>query len=685
MNIITRFAAPLALAVAATGVTALPASAAVPAPPARVLVKGTFTGVDLSWALPAEDATADAVTGFVVHRTANGTDTTFAVPRTEAATYRWVDSQVIAGATYAVSAVSADGEGASSTPAAVGPVTNAIAVVNTVQQADGSTRTYLGQLASQGAQQVVPLATSGPTQQVDPYIAVAPDGARVVFGQAQNSLWVVSGLTPQAQPVRILANSSGIGRKAWSPDGTKIAFERVLSTGESCLEVIGAQGGTPVRVGCGLAGVAWLLDNRTLVTKELTQGRLQQVEARANGAVLKSYPGTELAREVDVSGNGRWIAYLKGTSAAVVPVDGGTPFVGPPIGASAESLSWAEAGTELLVTRQLEQGSVIHVVPVSAEGRITVNSLHYSAPAGEVVRDAIWQGPRVTIGQGPVGPDLSVPFGVTGLTPADIACELDGVRTDHCTSPFRQSGVTAGRHLFRVIVWKAGGLGSTSSYRYLDVDATAPTASLTGPTFAVTKAATAAVTYAGADASGIGSFDVRYRTAAYLGTFGAYITAASATKATSTTLNLVAGNEYCVSVRSRDNAGNVSGWTAERCFSRPLDDRAMTTVGQWTRAGSAAYYAGTVTTTGTKGAALTRTVQGKHLYVVATRCATCGTLQVYYGGRSVGAVSLYKATTEYQAVLALPTPAAFLSGTVQLTVRDAGKTNQIDGLAVRKT
>jgi hypothetical protein len=48
---------------------------------------------------------------------------------------------------------------------------------------------------------------------------------------------------------------------------------------------------------------------------------------------------------------------------------------------------------------------------------------------------------------------------------------------------------------------------------------------------------------------------------------------------------------------------------------------------------------------------------------------------VYYGGRWVGAVSLYKATTDYQAVLALPTPTTYLSGTVQLTVRDAGKSN----------
>jgi hypothetical protein len=76
------------------------------------------------------------MTGFVVNRTANGTNTTFTLPRTEAATYRWVDSQVIAGATYAVSAVSADGEGASSTPAAVGPITNAIAVEGLVPGRD---------------------------------------------------------------------------------------------------------------------------------------------------------------------------------------------------------------------------------------------------------------------------------------------------------------------------------------------------------------------------------------------------------------------------------------------------------------------------------------------------------------------------------------------------------------------
>jgi hypothetical protein len=96
-----------------------------------------------------------------------------------------------------------------------------------------------------------------------------------------------------------------------------------------------------------------------------------------------------------------------------------------------------------------------------------------------------------------------------------------------------------------------------------------------------------------------------------LATFGSYVTAAIATKATSITLNVAAGNEYCVSVRARDVFGTVSGWTAERCFSRPLDDRAMTAVGKWYRGANGVYYLGTVTSSNVNGVSLTRTVQAK--------------------------------------------------------------------------
>jgi hypothetical protein len=157
------------------------------------------------------------------------------------------------------------------------------------------------------------------------------------------------------------------------------------------------------------------------------------------------------------------------------------------------------------------------------------------------------------------------------------------------------------------------------------------------------------------------------------------------TKGTSHTLNLTPGYEYCVSVRARDVLGTTSGWTAERCFSRPLDDRALgaPTAG-WTRASGAGFYLATATHTTTYGASLTRTVQGKRFYLVATRCKTCGVVSVYLGGKYIGAVNLWASTTQRQVVIGLPAQSSVFSGTLTIASRSTGKLIQIDGLAVRR-
>lgn len=201
----------------------------------------------------------------------------------------------------------------------------------------------------------------------------------------------------------------------------------------------------------------------------------------------------------------------------------------------------------------------------------------------------------------------------------------------------------------------------------------------------MTKAATATVTDSGTDNSGIGSYDVRWRIASTAGNFGAYAPVKSGTTATSVSISVAAGYEYCVSVRARDLAGNLSGWTADKCFSRPSDDRLMGAAKGWVRASHRAYYLGTATVTTAKAISVSRSVQAKRLFLIATKCATCGGLNVYYNGKYVGAVNLYKATTEYQAVVPLPVPATFLTGSVLLTTRATGQIHQIDGLAVRRT
>ncbi len=89
--------------------------------------------------------------------------------------------------------------------------------------------------------------------------------------------------------------------------------------------------------------------------------------------------------------------------------------------------------------------------------------------------------------------------------------------------------------------------------------------------------------------------------------------------------------------------------------------------------------------TTTYGASLTRTVQGKRFYVLATKCPTCGTAAVYLGTRYIGAVNLYSTTTQRQVLIALPAQTTLFSGTLKLTSRTAGRLVQIDGLAVRRT
>lgn len=548
----------------------------------------------------------------------------------------------------------------------------------------GVSRTFLGQIAVQGATQVIPLATSGPTQQVDKAIAASADGRQVVFSQGKANLWTVSAVVPNAQPVKILDGYSGITAKSWSPDGTRIAFEREQN-GTTCVQVIGATGGTPVHVGCNLAAPSWLPDSQVLIAKERDTGKLLRVQAKAGGHILYSYPGTELAQHPVASPDGRWIAYFKNTSVNVLPVVGGTPVPAPAFGTSGESISWAKHNT-LLVSRRTESGSTLQQIPVT-DGRPVTNAQLFTPPAGESVESAVWQGPRITIQPTGVvvGPNVSLPYDTTGLVSPYVSCEFDGVKMEPCpASPFQKSGLTVGKHVLRIWAVEKGGRG-TEAVRWLNVDTAVPTARFTGTLPDVTKAATATFTYAGTDDSGIGSYDVRWRIAPTAGNFGAYAPIKSGTTATSVAISVAAGYEYCVSVRSRDLAGNLSAWAADRCLSRPSDDRLMGAAKGWVRASHSAYYLGTATVTTAKGISVSRSVQAKRMFLIATKCATCGGLNVYYNGKYVGAVNLYKATTEYQALVPLPVPATLLTGSVLLTTRVAGQIHQIDGLAVRRS
>jgi hypothetical protein len=670
--------------------TSVTRAAKLPSAPLDVKLAGTLTGVDLRWT-PAPDANDDAVTGYNIHRVLGGVDTVLPwQPAWNDVGYQWHESEHLAGATYSVAATNAEGEGPASTPLPLPPAHQAITVGHTIWLENGNTRTYAGQIAVPNGQQVVPLAPDGPTQVIGDVVTTSPDGREIAFAKGQVAIWRIRADIPHATPVQILDGSSGIIRLAWSPDGTRIAFERLQPNAGSCVEIVAATGGTPVRVGCNMQMPTWT-SNSNLIVKDWASGKFEYVQAKAAGVVTGYIAGTEQGTSPSVSPDSRWIAYIDGKTPAVLPISGGTPKLGTATEQRPDGITWSPDGSEVLVTQPIAfGGSALVALPVGPDGTLGAGRTVYRTQGIDRIGSAVWQGARVTLGptSSPMGTTVSIPFDTTGIAgPVTATCQLDAAPAVPCTSPYQKSGLSIGSHKFLVRVVDADGHASVA-FRYVLVDVTPPNVHITGPTYDVTKAATAIVTYSASDDSAVPvtSYDTRWRIAPTAGAFGAYAPVKSGTSATSVTIGLVAGYEYCVSARARDAAGNVSGWTPDRCFSRPSDDRAMGAATGWTRAANSAYYLGTATVTTKGGISVSRSsVQAKRLWLIATKCSTCGSLTVYYNGKSAGIVDLSSPSLQYQAIVPLPVPATFLTGSVLLTSRTAGKVYQIDGLAVRRT
>ncbi|GMA86688.1 hypothetical protein GCM10025868_19380 [Angustibacter aerolatus] len=201
----------------------------------------------------------------------------------------------------------------------------------------------------------------------------------------------------------------------------------------------------------------------------------------------------------------------------------------------------------------------------------------------------------------PVAAITSGPASVTGSASATFAfgasddtdtavrlrlqCSLDGAAFAACTSPTTLTGLSSKRHTFAVrAVDRAGNTGTAVS-RAWTVDRVAPTTTL-GALPAVSLGSKVTVSARSADASsGVASRDFRVQKASYGGAFSAWSSPRGwgATKASSVSLTLSRGYQFCVSARSRDRVGNVSAWTAARCTASPLDERSLTASKGWTK------------------------------------------------------------------------------------------------------
>lgn len=213
------------------------------------------------------------------------------------------------------------------------------------------------------------------------------------------------------------------------------------------------------------------------------------------------------------------------------------------------------------------------------------------------------------------------------------------------------------------------------------------TVALAAPTVAVTTASSAVVSWkAPIASSAVTGYAVRYRSAAAGGAFGAWVTPTAWASLTTTrvAMRMTRGASYCVQVRATNRAGQIGPWSTSRCTTTVADQSVATAVSPgWHTSVSASLYGGTALRTINRGAWWRMDgVTASRIALVATTCATCGSVSVSLGGTVVGTVSLTSPTTQFQQLILLPTFARRTGSLTIVVTTKTGRNVLIDGIAI---
>ena len=295
---------------------------------------------------------------------------------------------------------------------------------------------------------------------------------------------------------------------------------------------------------------------------------------------------------------------------------------------------------------------------------------HYLAapPAGSTVKER--STPETT-------PDNKT--GITYPTGADlpIVCQTIGEKIDG-SSIWNQ--LSDGAFVSDLFTTTTGGLTFTSGIP--TCDATPPTATMDTLKPAVKSAHYRIRWSSTEDASGVTSYDVRYRSAAWNRDLGAFHRLLTGTTSTSTVVALTRGTRYCYNVRAIDGSGNVGAWSGDACVARALDDRSLIASKAWRRITGDHFYANTATST--RAADVGMKLPDSHvslLGVVATTGPKAGSVNIYVNRRLMGTLSLRSSAPAQRQILMLPAFAARV-GTIRVRTTMEDARVRIDGLIV---
>jgi hypothetical protein len=148
-------------------------------------------------------------------------------------------------------------------------------------------------------------------------------------------------------------------------------------------------------------------------------------------------------------------------------------------------------------------------------------------------------------------------------------------------------------------------------------------------------------------------------------------------------LRVELGGARCWRVRIADG-DSASGWSDEHCWTRPMDDRALTRSRHWKLARIRGAMLGTVASTSRPGSTLAwRTrARGTRIAIVGYACNRCGIVDVTWNGARVGRVSFRSRSTRPQRVIRYVQTRGSAIGRPGVRVHTSGRAVWIDGIAL---
>lgn len=263
---------------------------------------------------------------------------------------------------------------------------------------------------------------------------------------------------------------------------------------------------------------------------------------------------------------------------------------------------------------------------------------------------------------------------------------------DDVTNDFAARGMLSSSAYYEALIEAAETWDFTwdcAAEAFRDRDITPPVVEMSRPP-GLTLKRPISVEWAGTDdGRGLKNVDVRWRRAHASRGYTTWVRPGAwqaATRARLLLRNTAPGYTYCFSIRGRDWAGNTSAWGRPRCTSRPLDDRALVRSANWRQRRARVFYMHTMSSSAKQGAWLVkRRVEARRIHLLATRCAGCGTVGVYWNGRLVKKVRLDYPLREPRTRFRIFTSKHVQKGTVRIRILSRAKRVQIDGLAVHRS